>query len=60
QKVIQFTLGRLGQIESLGHGRRFGNWVELGFADSCNPIGISLCKVTCLILVEQRAALSPE
>jgi hypothetical protein len=49
-------LGRLGQIESLGHGKRFGCWVELG-VNSCYPIGIS-CKVTHLILVEWRAAIS--
>jgi hypothetical protein len=54
------NLVKLGQIESLGHKKRFGCWVELGLkANSCNPIGITLCKVTYLILVERRAALSP-
>jgi hypothetical protein len=36
QKVIVLTLGRQYQIKSFGHGKKFGNWVELG-VDSCNP-----------------------
>ena len=51
------TLGRLGQIESLGHGKRFGILGRIRI-NSCNPIGNS-CKVTYLILVERRVALSP-
>jgi hypothetical protein len=35
------TLGRLDQIESLSHRKRFGCWIELG-DNSCNPIGILL------------------
>jgi hypothetical protein len=35
--------GRLYQIESLGHEKRFGTWVELGLkVNPCNPIGILL------------------
>ena len=38
--------------------KEIGTWVELGLkADSCNSI--SLCKETHIIIVEQRAALSP-
>jgi hypothetical protein len=43
QKVIVFTLGRIYQIESLGLGKRFRSWVELGLkTNSCNPIEISV------------------
>jgi hypothetical protein len=42
--VGRITLDRLVQIESLGHGKRFGCWVELS-DNSCNPIGTTLCNL---------------